>query len=143
MFSLNKKSDSQLVNGEEKIVNQKRIKFKQALRAPLSSRIVGVGVLTSLLLNLGIWVILYIFIKPSHEPIYLHYNIYFGIDLIGEWYKIYLIPLTGLIVILVNYLAGVIMYSSKRVLSYLVVIFAIPVNLFLALSAILLAFINR
>lgn len=143
MFSLNKKSDSQLVNGEEKIVDQKRIKFKQALRAPLSSRIIGVGVLISLLLNLGMWVILYIFIKPSHEPIYLHYNIYFGIDLIGEWYKIYLIPLTGLIVILVNYLAGVIMYSSKRVLSYLVVIFAIPVNLFLALSAILLAFINR
>ncbi|MBU0612782.1 hypothetical protein KKB10_02075 [Patescibacteria group bacterium] len=143
MFSLNKKSDSQLVNGEEKIVDQKRIKFKQALRAPLSSRIIGVGVLISLLLNLGMWVILYIFIKPSPEPIYLHYNIYFGIDLIGEWYKIYLIPLTGLIVILVNYLAGVIMYSSKRVLSYLVVIFAIPVNLFLALSAILLAFINR
>lgn len=143
MFSFKKKTDSYLVDDKKKNMDQKQIKIKQVLRAPLGSKIIGMGILISLFLNLGIWIILYIFIKPSFEPVYLHYNIYFGIDLIGEWYRIYIIPLTGFVVILVNYLAGAIIYSSKRVLSYLVVIFAIPVNLFLALAAILLAFINR
>jgi|SaaInlStandDraft_4_1057021.scaffolds.fasta_scaffold128846_1 hypothetical protein len=143
MFSFKKKSDPQLVSSEEKNLGQKRIKFSKILRNPLNNKIIGVSVLISIFLNLGIWIALHTSIKPSLEPVYLHYNIYFGIDLIGEWYRIYIIPLTGLIIILVNYLAGAIMYSSKKVLSYLVVIFAIPVNLFLALAAILLAFINR
>ena len=143
MFSFNKKSGSQLVTETEKIVGKKRLELIAALRAPLHNKIISVGVLVSILLNLGIWIVLYIYIKPSHGPIYLHYNIYFGIDLIGEWYRVYIIPLTGLLIILVNYLAGAIMYSSKRVLSYLLVIFAIPVNVFLALSAILIAYINR
>ena len=143
MFSFNKKSGSQLIEDSTKIVDHKKSKIGEIFLAPLRNKIIGFGILISMLLNIGIWIVLYIYIKPSHDPIYLHYNIYFGIDLIGEWYRIYLIPLTGLVIILVNYLAGVIMYSSKRVLSYLLVIFAVPVNMFLALSAILIVYINR
>ena len=119
------------------------VSFLQKMHAPLRNKIIGIAILVALFLNLGIWILLYAKIKPSPDPIFLHYNIYFGIDLIGDWYRIYIIPLSGLLIILVNYLVGVIMYSSKRILSYLIVIFTIPVNMFLALAAVLLAFINR
>ena len=113
------------------------------LKDPFHNRTIGIGLLVAMIINLGAWVVLYLYIKPSLDPIYLHYNIYFGIDLIGEWYKIYIIPLSGLLIILVNYLAGVILYPSNRVLSKLVVLFAVPVNIFLTLASVLLAFINR
>ncbi|MFA6391431.1 MAG: hypothetical protein WCW66_01575 [Patescibacteria group bacterium] len=113
------------------------------LKDPFHNRTIGIGLLVAMIINLGAWVVLYLYIKPSLDPIYLHYNIYFGIDLIGDWYEIYIIPLSGLLIILVNYLAGVILYPSNRVLSKLVVLFAVPVNIFLTLASVLLAFINR
>ncbi|MFA6271490.1 MAG: hypothetical protein WC693_00085 [Patescibacteria group bacterium] len=142
MFSLRKKTNSAYENEKETAVMGK-VSFLQKLHAPLRNKIIGVALLIALFLNLGIWILLYMNIKPSPDPVFLHYNIYFGIDLIGDWYRIYIIPLSGLLIILVNYFVGVIMYSSKRILSYLIVIFTIPVNMFLALAAVLLAFINR
>jgi hypothetical protein len=142
MFSLRKKTYIDYDN-KEGMSPRSKVGFFKKLHIPLRNRIIGIGLLISLFLNLGIWIVLYMYIKPSQDPIYLHYNIYFGINLIGEWYKIYIIPLSGLLIILVNYLAGVTMYTSNRILSYLVVIFTIPVNLFLALAAVLLVFINR
>ena len=142
MFSLRKKNNLHFDNKEGVIPRSKVGLFKK-LQIPLRNRIIGIGLLISLIINFGIWIILYIYIEPSQDPIYLHYNIYFGINLIGEWYKIFIIPLSGLLIILVNYLAGVTMYTSNRVLSYLVVLFTIPVNLFLILAAVLLTFINR
>ncbi|MFA6524722.1 MAG: hypothetical protein WCT33_00450 [Patescibacteria group bacterium] len=142
MFSLRKKT--YFTHDKEKETKvMGGVSFLQKMHAPLRNKIIGIAILVALFLNLGIWILLYAKIKPSPDPIFLHYNIYFGIDLIGDWYRIYIIPLSGLLIILVNYLVGVIMYSSKRILSYLIVIFTIPVNMFLALAAVLLAFINR
>lgn len=115
----------------------------QKLAAPIKNRIIGITLLISMILNIGIWILFYIFIKPTPEPIYLHYNIYFGIDLIGDWYKIYLIPLSGLVIILVNYFVSVIIYSSKRVFSYVVLSFTVIIHFFLVLAALLLTHINR
>jgi hypothetical protein len=142
MFSLRKKNSvGQVKNSHIKPLN--KYGYLEKLHAPLKNKIISIALLVALLLNLGIWILLYMFIKPSLEPIYLHYNIYFGIDLIGSWYRIYLIPLSGLLIILVNYFMGVIMYSSKKLLSYVIVIFTVPINMFFALAAVLLIFINR
>lgn len=119
-----------------------KTKLLKLLREPLKNKFVSFSLIFSLLFNIGIWFLLYLFIKPKTEPIFLHYNIYFGIDLIGEWYRIYLIPLSGFVILLVNYLVGAKIYQTKQVLTYLLVGFTIPLQIFLGLSAILIIRIN-
>ncbi|MDD5294703.1 MAG: hypothetical protein PHP21_02165, partial [Patescibacteria group bacterium] len=54
-------------------------------------------------LNLLIWLTAYfITASVSQDLVVLHYNIDFGVDLIGSVQRIYIIPLLGLIIILVN-----------------------------------------
>ncbi|PIY97283.1 MAG: hypothetical protein COY66_00090 [Candidatus Kerfeldbacteria bacterium CG_4_10_14_0_8_um_filter_42_10] len=111
-------------------------------REPLRSKFFSLNLLFSIFLNIGIWGLIYFFIIPNSEPVSLHYNIYFGIDLIGEWYKVYFISLSGLIIILVNYLVSAIIYSEKKVLSYLIIGFTALIQMLLALAAILVILIN-
>ncbi|MFA5946938.1 MAG: hypothetical protein WC813_02855 [Patescibacteria group bacterium] len=49
----------------------------------------------------------------------LHYNIHFGVDTIGEWWRIYTVPTIGLVMLLLN--MGLIRYFMKgeRALSYM------------------------
>ncbi len=54
------------------------------------------------IINLACWVFLLYSLEPTDHPVPLHYNIYFGIDLIGNWYHLYFMPLSGLVILLVN-----------------------------------------
>jgi len=75
----------------------------------------------AVLINLSSWIYLYIKIKPQTEPIYLHYNIYFGVDLIGQWYQIFFFPLTGLLVCLINTIISYIIYKREKIVSYIII----------------------
>ncbi len=48
----------------------------------------------------------------------LHYNIYSGIDLFGEWWRIFMIPGIGLIIYLLNLILAIGIWPRDRVLSY-------------------------
>lgn len=122
-------------------LNSKSGKIAQ-FRKPLENKFVAFSFLFSLFFNVGIWILLNQFIEPTTELIYLHYNIYFGIDLIGEWYKVYLIPFSGFLILLVNYLVGAIMYPTKKVFTYLMTGFTIPLQIFLGWAAFLIILIN-
>jgi hypothetical protein len=49
----------------------------------------------------------------------LHYNIHFGVDTIGDWWRIYTVPAVGLVMLLLN--MGLVRYFMKgeRALSYM------------------------
>jgi uncharacterized membrane protein len=49
----------------------------------------------------------------------LHYNIHFGVDTIGQWWHIYLVPAIGLVILLVNFILATFMWSKESVLAYL------------------------
>ena len=66
----------------------------------------------SLLLNIWSWVWLLIGIKPNLDPIFLHYNILFGVDYVGEWWRVFYLPLAGIIFLLLNFFLG--WYFIKR-----------------------------
>lgn len=53
-------------------------------------------------INLLIWLLAYIWFSHYQEMVILHYNVYFGIDVVDVWWKILFLPLTGLIIWLVN-----------------------------------------
>jgi len=73
---------------------------------------------TSVLINLIIWLILFFKIAPQTAPVVLHYNIYFGIDLIDQWYKIYFIPSLGLLFIALNLIIGQAIYKQEKLATY-------------------------
>lgn len=97
--------------------------------------IIKLGGYLAFLLNLGIWLVMFFNIKVSTEPIGLHYNIYFGINDYGMWYRLYLIPILGLSVIIINYIFGALAYRRERILGYLLVMSSVAVQFLLILGS--------
>lgn len=81
------------------------------------------------LLNLLTWIILIWKIKPSVEPIPLHYNIYLGIDLIGNWKLVYILPGSGLIIYFINFIISYIIYKRLKLISYFLISIILVVEL--------------
>ncbi|HEX9664233.1 MAG TPA: hypothetical protein VGA49_00225 [Patescibacteria group bacterium] len=81
-------------------------------------------------------------ISPTSEPITLHYNIYFGIDLIGAWYKVYFLPLFGLIVIVVNFVLAYFLHKQEKILSYFLVAAASLAQLILLVAGVIVVLLN-
>ena len=52
----------------------------------------------ALILNVVNWGLIAYFIRPVDFPIILHYNVYFGVDVIGDWWQVYYLPLIGLLI---------------------------------------------
>ncbi len=66
----------------------------------------------ALVLNIISWLVIATQIKPNAEVIPLHYNIFYGPDLVGKGYYAYIIPSVGLLVLLVNF--GLYKYAIKK-----------------------------
>ena len=65
--------------------------------------------------NFFIWLFAYyINLLANKKLIALSYNVDFGINLIGSSQNIYLIPLIGIIIILINYFLTTIFHRSKN-----------------------------
>lgn len=94
---------------------------KNKINLFLKDKLIVICSLIIFLLNLSIWLILYMKVQPTSEPIPLHYNIYFGIDLIGSWYKIYYIPGFGMIIFFINLLLSYIIYKREKIISYFLI----------------------
>lgn len=96
----------------------------------------------SLIINLLLWGALAYLFQPQEEPIFLHYNIFFGIDLIGPWWKIFYIPLSGFIILLINTSLSAASFKEDRALSFTVMSATIFFELFLFLTSFLIVLIN-
>lgn len=48
----------------------------------------------------------------------LHYNIHFGVDYFGEWWKIFSFPLAGLIIYILNFILVIAFWRRDKVLAY-------------------------
>ena len=96
----------------------------------------------SLLANAVMWVWLGWQIPHQSDPIFLHYNILFGVDYIGEWWRAFALPLTGLVVLLVNTVLGWWLFSRDKFLNYLLLGIALMCQILLLLGSALLVFLN-
>jgi len=87
--------------------------------------------------NLFIWMAVYLInIDVSQDLVVLHYNIDFGVDLIGGVKGLYIIPALSLIVILIN---GILLFPFCRrkdfkFLAHLLLGTSLAVNLFLLIA---------
>lgn len=94
-------------------------------------------------LNLLDWLVAYAINKNvSQNLIVLHYNVDFGVNLIGAVKKIYLIPFLGLIIILINFILLAVIHRQGKFIVHLLLSGAILANLFLLAGLASLYLIN-
>ncbi|KKP79642.1 MAG: hypothetical protein A2271_03285 [Candidatus Moranbacteria bacterium RIFOXYA12_FULL_35_19] len=88
--------------------------------------------LFNFLANLSNWISLAIFINKAGNNIILHYNVYFGVDNLGNWKQAFWLPAIGSFLFLINlYLAFFFYKSQERIASYVLLLasFMIQINL--------------
>lgn len=83
--------------------------------------------------------------SPLSQEIALHYNVDFGINLIGAAKNIFVIPAVGLIILVLNILLLFGLrknFSDKRFNRQLILAFTLIANLFLLIATIILYIVN-
>lgn len=90
----------------------------------------------ALLFQIVAWVLTIVFIPSDQSGVILHYNVYFGVDLIGDGIQTYLVPAVGLVLGLVNMsLARWFYIHKERVVSYILLLGLIMIEFGLALAS--------
>ena len=81
------------------------------------------------------------FIRPVDFPIILHYNVYFVVDVIGDWWQVYYLPLIGLLILAANTILGYFFYQQKeRIVAHLLMLatFIAQIGITIAVSCLLM-----
>lgn len=89
----------------------------------------------SALTNLGIWALFFWHLQLAEEIIPLHYSIYFGIDSLGPKEHLFFLPLFGLLVLLVNTVAGLILFQHEKILSHFLTVGHLVTQLLILMAA--------
>jgi len=95
--------------------------------------------------NIFLWLAVYYINKTvSQDLVALHYNINFGVDLIGHVNKIFIIPSISLLTILLNTILIFILQSHKhfKFIAYLLLSACVMINLFLLLGLMSIYLVN-
>ena len=99
-------------------------------------------VILCLLLNLASWFWLFFQIHPQAEPIFLHYNILFGVDYVGEWWRIIFLPLSGLAIFLINTTLSWVFYGEDRFSAQFLHAIDVLCQIFILIASTILVFLN-
>ncbi len=97
----------------------------------------GVAAVTELA-NCNLWLYVAQRVHAEPEAVPVHYNIYFGIDLLGPWWFLYILPAASLLVFLVNLGLSVILYKRHDLAVYFLLLGGLLVQGFASLTAYLL-----
>ncbi len=107
------------------------------------SSVVHWALISALIVNATLWGVLAYFVRPVDFPIVLHYNAYFGVDMIGDWWQIYALPTIGMCIMVVNTILGIVFYDQKeRVISHLLLLATCIAQILLAIAAVGIILIN-
>lgn len=96
----------------------------------------------ALLINIANWLWILLRIRPQDDLIFLHYNILFGVDYIGEWWRVYIIAITGLVIFITNFLIGWLLYNKDKFVSIIMNIVNVISQIFLLIATTILVFLN-
>lgn len=100
-------------------------------------------IISSLALNIGLFLFFYFFIKQNNIPIVLHYNVNWGVDYLGEVKSLFILPVVGIIIFLLNGSLAIKLWKNNRILSYFLTVVIFLTHFFLVINGIALYLINR
>lgn len=97
----------------------------------------------SLFLNSANWLAIWYFVEPVDFPIILHYNVYFGVDMTGDWKKIFFLPGMGLLMFFINFfLAFYFFEKSEKIASYILLMAGLMIQTSLIIASFSVILIN-
>ena len=99
-------------------------------------------ILASLLVNILSWLWLVFQIHPQPEPIFLHYNVLFGVDYLGSWWKVFYLPLFGLLILLTNFIIGWSLFGKDKFIAQILNAVSVFCQIFIFIASALLVFLN-
>jgi hypothetical protein len=89
------------------------------------------------------WIAIAIFINRLDGDIILHYNVYFGVDSLGDWKKVFILPIIGIIIFVLNAcLAAYFFVKKERIASYVLLLASLMVQISLIIAAASVMMIN-
>lgn len=94
------------------------------------------------LLNVASWVWILLEIRPQEETLFLHYNILFGVDYIGEWWKVLFLPITGLLIFIINFSLGWLLFHKDKFISIILNCVSLLCQIFVLVASGILVFLN-
>lgn len=113
------------------------------------NKIILISLIAAALLNLLTWLLIYFKLWPvvnnlpaEQAYIPLHYNIYLGVDLFGNWKRAFIMPEAGLAILLINALLSFSLFNKKEILSYFLSLAAVTVQILCFVSSIFVVLIN-
>ncbi len=107
------------------------------------SSVVHWALIGAMIINAAMWGALAYFIRPVDFSIVLHYNAYFGVDMIGDWWQVQALPAIGVCILVANTLLGMVFYGQKeRIISHLLLLATCMAQVLLAIAVAGLILIN-
>lgn len=128
--------------GEDKkgLISKFKLFFKGEY---FSNRIVFRLIILSLAANAADWVSLAVFVRPPGYNIILHYNVYFGVDMMGDWRFVFVLPAIGLLLFFINnFLAAHFFANKERIASYVLLLAAFMIQISLLIASVSVIIIN-
>lgn len=107
-----------------------------------SDPVIFFSIVLAALANAGIWAALFWTAVPTDAPIILHYNIYFGVDVVGNWKSLFFMPALAAGLLFLNLVLSRFFYYKERLASYLFAGTALILQLMMAVGVISAILIN-
>ena len=115
------------------------MQIKEFFRNPLLVSIFG----SSIFLGIINFVVLFFFIRKLNNLIILHYNVFLGVDLIGDSNQILLMPLVGLSFVIINLILAIYFFNQKeRMLSHILSLTALLSQLGISVAGASIILVN-
>lgn len=97
----------------------------------------------AIVLNLANWILaIVVQYRSKFDQVVLHYNVDFGVDLYGETSRLFIIPLAGLLIFLINLLVVSSTDKHDKFIAHCLLATATAANLLLLISQLALYFYN-
>lgn len=106
-------------------------------------RLVYIAFVTATIINLLLWIGVLQLVPRETIALILHYNIYLGPDLFGQWYQLFWIPATGLTFILVNGFLSRLFWRSIPLLNLMLATATVGIQVGLGVAFWFILSVNR
>lgn len=98
--------------------------------------------LSALVINSITFLIIHYKIRPTAEPMALHYNVIVGVDMLGAGTNLYRIPFIGGLLLAVNFIISRLVKSPENFLAFLASFVSFAVAVFLLVAVLFVLRVN-
>lgn len=119
--------------------------FNNSIKIPRifwRERLILVSAGVTLTINILLWIVTFGKFGLGNELLPLHFSVVYGIDFVGSSRQIYELPAAALVILLVNFSLGILLYGFEKLLSYFLFFAAAIAQAFFLIALLALVILN-